>query len=281
MERYLFARPADSDHFVEGIRTKMKTFPVVVGVVVLAVGAGAIVVQQTNLAALREEVRGLNANVERLSQELRAVKQDTQKLAAAQVVVAPEAAGPKANQTSEIAELREQVATLKKPTSGIAQLIQTAQARATDAAVPTKLVPVSEWKNAGRATPGATAETVLWAAAGGDVATIANAISLTDSARQKAEAIFARLPEQTRSEYGTVDNLAALMIAKDAATVTGMQVLGQRELSNDQVVMRLRFGNDEGKTKDQALPLQRTADGWKVIITDDPIDKWARQLSGK
>jgi prefoldin subunit 5 len=281
MVRYLFARPANPGHFVQFTRTKMKAFPIVIGVVVVAVGAGAIIVQQTNVAALREEVRGLNANVERLSQELQAVKQDTQKLAAAQVVVTPEAAGAKTSQAAEIADLRDQMAALKKQTSGIAQLIQTAQARAADAGVPTKLVPVNEWKNAGRATPASTAETVLWAAAGGDVATIASAISLTDSARQKAEAIFARLPEQTRSEYGTVDNLAALMIAKDAATVTGMQVLGQRELSNDQVVVRMRFGNDEGKTKDQALPLQRTADGWKVIITDDPIDKWARQLSGK
>jgi uncharacterized protein YoxC len=258
----------------------MKIVPIAF-VVVVAFGIAGFLVQQRNTEALDNDVKELRASLERVNHELQVVKDQSQKLAAAQVVVAPDGASAKTSQASEFAELREQVAALKKQTAGITQVIKEAQARAGDAAVATKLVPVNEWKNAGRATPGSTAETVLWAAAGGDVATIANAITLTDSARQKAEAIFARLSEQTRAEYGNVDNLAALMIAKDAATVTGMQVLGQRELSNDQVVVRMRFGNEEGKTKDQALPLQRSADGWKVIITDDPIDKWARQLSGK
>jgi len=37
------------------------------------------------------------------------------------------------------------------------------------------------------------------------------------------------------------------MLAKDASSLTGMQILGQRDVSPDVVGVRVRVANDEGK----------------------------------
>lgn len=44
------------------------------------------------------------------------------------------------------------------------------------------IIPAAEWRNVGHATPRATLEAVLWAAAGGDVDTFTNNLLLLDSA---------------------------------------------------------------------------------------------------
>jgi hypothetical protein len=60
-----------------------------------------------------------------------------------------------------------------------------------------------------------------------------------------------------------------------------MQVLGQREMSQDDVGMRVRFGNDNGNTKDDSFLLHRGTDGaWRLMLTDAAIDKFSKQLLG-
>jgi hypothetical protein len=150
----------------------------------------------------------------------------------------------------------------------------------TENSIPTKLVPSIAWKNAGKATPEAATETVLWAALGGDVDTLSNALVFTPTAREKADALFAGLSESARQQYGTAEKVIALMIAKDAATLNGMQVLGQKEVAADNVAVRLRFANTEGKTKDDNFLMRRTSDGWRLVLPDVAVEKFARQLSG-
>ena len=57
-------------------------------------------------------------------------------------------------------------------------------------APPLTWVPASAWRNAGRLTPKAALETILWASADGDVNAVANAISLGATARANAEKIL-------------------------------------------------------------------------------------------
>jgi hypothetical protein len=59
-----------------------------------------------------------------------------------------------------------------------------------------------------------------------------------------------------------------------------MQVLGQRELGPDDVGVRLRLASSDGKTKDDTLLMHRTVDGWKMLLTDGAVEKFARQLRG-
>lgn len=184
--------------------------------------------------------------------------------------------GP-APKADDVAQLRSELAALKKETTGLLEVVRERMEQNT---TPTKLTLISDLKNVGRATPDKAAETIIWAAAGGDTSTVAQSIALAKGGRQKLEDLLGRLPEATRNQYGTPENLAALMLSRDVATVSGMQVLGQRELGANDSVVRIRVGNDEGKTKDQTLVAHRADDGWKLSIPDESIERWIRQLSG-
>jgi hypothetical protein len=260
----------------------VKTLLALVLIAVVAMGAlqfRANSVLQRDVALLREEVRS-SAAQHRVS-------------AVAPVTEGAPRAMPTESQVSgmhsaDLTALREEIAALRKSTQSLTQLAVAAQAGAalknmSDAAssVATQLVPSAAWKNAGKGTPEAATETVLWAALGGDVDTLSNSVVFTPTAREKAEAWFATLPESTRQQYGSAEKVVALMIAKDAATLSGMQVLGSKEITPDNVGVRIRFASSEGKTKDDNFLMQRGNDGWRLVLPDSTVEKFARQLSGK
>jgi hypothetical protein len=253
----------------------MKAFSLILVALVAAAGGWVFVRQAQTNEQLRGEIVTLRDDVQRLHQ---------QRAAAPAAVVTAEASGAlNSDDRAELSRLREELVSLRGRTQEISKVVQAAQAagaaRVADS-VPVNLIPSSAWKNAGAATPNAAVETVLWAATGGDVDTVAAGLSMTPSARAKADAMFAGLSEATRQQYGTPEKLIALMIAKDADKVTGMQILGQREVGPDDVGMRIRFGNEQGQTKEDSLLLHRTNDGWKLQLNDGAVDKFAQKIGG-
>lgn len=188
----------------------------------------------------------------------------------------------------EIGALRDQVAALRKTAEELTHVVRSAKPGIATPVPPPETgtigpgnVPARDWKNAGKLTPEATIETVMWSAMGGEVEVLANTIGFTATARTKADAWFAELSPQVREQYGSPEKVIALMIAKDAANVGGMEVLAQRELTTDNVGVRIRVANDQGQTKDQTYLLNRGADGWRLMMTDSVVEKFARQLSAK
>jgi hypothetical protein len=251
----------------------------------VVLGVGAIFIQERNLSELREEVgalRGDLARIEKLRQPAAGAANAPGGNIAAESARAEE-------ERAELEKLRNEVKALSalahaavQQTQNATRLAQAAtQAARGESPIPVKLTPAGDLKNAGRATLSAAVETVLSAAIGGDVDTLAGSILLDPAAQARADELFARLPEATRAQYGSPDKLIALMIAKDAASVTGMQVLGQRDISPDVIGVRLRLASEDGKTKEQGLAFQKTSDGLRAIIPADAVDKYAKQLSGK
>lgn len=236
----------------------------------------AVLGQIREVRRLRQEVAALRAEVQAAGQKASVVA--TPPTPGAEFAAVAQGIERSEADRAEIEQLKADVAAMK----GRAQeLIRAAQASNPTAAVPNKLVPLSEWKNAGRDTPQAGIETALWAAAGGELDTLAGSLGFTASARQKADALFASMSEATRQQYGSPEKLLALMISKDAAAVSGMQVLGQKEITPDDVAMRVRMANEEGKTKDQNFLLHHANDGWRLTLTDDAVNKFAAQVKGK
>lgn len=248
-----------------------------VGLIAVAAGFFA---QHWESLALRREVAGLRTEL-RLAVAERAAQVTARPIVAADVT-ATNRGGE--SEREDLARLREEIAALRKSTAALTELAQTAQAAQAlakaSSSVATKLSPASEWKNAGRGTPEASTETVFWAAVGGDVETLANTLTFTDSARLKADAWFAGLSESTRQQYGSPEKVLALMIAREAEGVSGMQVLGQKEMGQGDVGLRLRFANADGKTKDQNFLLRQGGDGWRMVLPDSVVEKYAGQLSG-
>ncbi|MCX6956474.1 MAG: hypothetical protein NTV51_30445 [Verrucomicrobia bacterium] len=252
-----------------------------VGLIVVVAGAGgaAIYLQQQSIARLRGEMTLLHAENVQLAKQQQAVVAAKARETAA-TAATPAGAGATRADAGEIAQLREEVDGLKKTAQEFGKIIQAAQVKAAEAAIPTQLVPVAQWKNGGRDTAATAIETVLWAATGGDVDVLSQGLAFTPTARTKADAWFAQLSDATKAQYGSPEKLIALMIAKDAAAVSGMQILGQKEVTPDDVGMRVRIGAENGKTKDDTFFLHRSGNGWQLLLPDQAVEKFAKQLAG-
>ena len=258
------------------------------GVVVLIAGAAAFYVQNRANSALRHEIAGLREDIRTIAVAVKDTAATSPRPVTSTegtIVGGAPAAGAATGAVGEdLAKLREEIVALRKSTTVLTQFAQTVQAAQALAksseSVATKLVPVAEWRNVGKATPEAGVETALTAATGGDVDTLAASLMFTDSARSKADAWFAGLSESTRQQYGSPEKVIALMIARDAEGLSGMQVLGQKEVSPDNVGVRMRFASVDGKTKDDTFLMRRANDGWRMVLPDAVVEKYAKKLGG-
>jgi len=245
----------------------------------VVLGAGTLYLQHESIAELRGELAAMRTEVQQLAQQREAARREEAR-AAALAAVAPENPRTDADR-AELAKLRDEVNALQKNTQELNRVAQAAtQAARGESPIAVALTPVGELKSAGRATVKAALETVLAAATSGDVDTLTGSILLSPGAQAKAAEWFAGLTDATRAQYGSPEKVVALMLARDAAGITGIQVLGQRDLSADTVGVRVRLADEQGKTKEQGLAFQQTPDGMKALIPDATVEKYAKQLAG-
>lgn len=255
------------------------------GLVALVAAGTAVWVQHEDNAALRAEIASLRNEVREVAATRRvanALPASVERAASA----APEQVGGGGN-ASELAKLREEISGLKKNTQSVVEFVQLAQAAAAmkemsgaATGAPDKITPAGELKNLGKATPDAAVQTTMWAAIGGDVDALANGLTFTPAGRAKADAWFASLSENTRQQYGSPEKVIALLVSKDAAGVAGMQVLGQKEISPEDVGLRVRFATNDGQTRDDSMVMHRTGDGWRLLLNDTVVQKFANKLGG-
>lgn len=146
--------------------------------------------------------------------------------------------------------------------------------------------PAGEWKNTGRLTPTATLETLLWAAAGGDLETLASTCWIPPAARAKAQSLLDSLPEAQRANYGTPEQLvAALTLAQ--VPVGAMQVVKVETSVNkdspttETSVIEVRLKSAEGGWQEKTLILFRntTADaGWRFSVPVSAVESYLATL---
>jgi hypothetical protein len=139
----------------------------------------------------------------------------------------------------------------------------------------------AEWKNVGRATPVATTETALWAAVGGDIDVLAQTLVLDERGRTAAERLLAGLPETSRRAYVTPERLIALLAAKavPAGAITA-RVSDVVEMNQNETQLRVRLQDATGASESARLRLQRGTDGWRVVVTERAVGKYAEALRG-
>jgi len=182
--------------------------------------------------------------------------------------------GARSPDKAELVRLREEVNDLRARTAALARLSVRA---AESSSPPLNLLPSSAWKNAGRSTPSAAAETMMWATDSGNVEALASAITLDQAAREKAEAILARMPDSVRTTYNTPEKLVALLLARES-DIRAMQVLGENS-AGDEALVNMRLLKGDGKTKDEGMQFQRSSDGWRMNVTGKVMDKMGKKLT--
>jgi hypothetical protein len=148
-----------------------------------------------------------------------------------------------------------------------------------EASILQEMLPVEQWKNAGQATPPATLETALWAAAAGDVETLAGLLSIDPVVRTKVNTMLMTLPVSLRQDCGTPERLIALLAARDvplgAAQIRDYKV---SDLSGTKLSAVLR--DTENKYRSANLTLRQEGEAWKIIVPATAVERYASMLKG-
>lgn len=255
--------------------------------VLAAIGAAFYAQNRAN-NALRREMADLRAEVRRaLATPARSPALGAQGAAAAPNVVLQIEAGD----AGGLNRVREAVEALPASRAEMTQLASSAQSALTtdtaSAMEPAAAIgegprtPASEMRNRGRATPAATIETALWAAFTGNVEVLAGALMFSAEIQAKADGWFAGLAESLRREHGSPEKLIAAVLAREAAELRGMQVLGGNEVSANEVNVRVLVAAGGGRTKEETFVTRRSDGGWKMVPPDEMVEKLARKISDR
>lgn len=153
----------------------------------------------------------------------------------------------------------------------------------------------SAWKHAGRVTPSATLETLLWARLHGNVDVIASGLAFeNEAARELARSLMASLPPSVGAHRDSPERLIALLAAKDAdyGAYKSMWVVeeikpGEEFLESvrlrqpdvtDVVVVRSLLQTTTGENQHKYLSMQRNYDGWKLVVPTSVVESYADKL---
>lgn len=154
-----------------------------------------------------------------------------------------------------------------------------------------------EWRNEGRSTVRGTVGTLLWAAAGGDVATTMQIIAFDEAGRKQAQELFDSLPPDARQAFPTPEALVAgLTIQAVPNNAAQLSWFHQRDADHATVGLLLGAPDQSAPTEALAVPpkdnnpvmlvdshatkltvlsLQRSANGWRVVIPAEAIKRLA------
>lgn len=239
-----------------------------VGIAVLTLGlASGLALQRQRVLQLRAEAALLAGE----RQELARLQQEHERLAAAQPSAEDWAAWRAAETERAVLEAELTGGTKSKPSPRAAPAMAEI--------VSAEPVPASAWSNAGRATPEATLETALWAAASGEVETLAEALQLEPEVHAQAQKLLASLPPASRMAYGTPERLVALLTAREIPIGT-MQLVGRMERAPDEVLLRVRLQQPDGSAITKSLAARQQGRMWQLVVPATAITRFEAILRG-
>jgi hypothetical protein len=235
------------------------------------VAGGAWLLQWQSGAQLRDEIALLRDENRQIAQ----LRAENAKLVAAQPPVA-ELERLQADRTA-VVQLRAEIEKLKAGVDERERALNSPAAIAKPTAESTALpmVPANSWKNAGRATPSAAVETVMWAASHGEVDLLASMLSFEPEIRRSVDNFFAAIPESMRAQYGTVERLVAQSMAKDVPLA--MRVDTEKLGGSDRAEVVVRLQNKDGATQ-APLALRRGDEGWRLAVPPDAVQAIANEI---
>lgn len=138
-------------------------------------------------------------------------------------------------------------------------------------------MPAASWSNAGAASPTAALETVLWAAAGGEVDQFAQRIHFEPAAEAAAKALLDGLPPAERARHASPAHLLAYLSVKDIPIGTAKIVSLPSSSSKTQPVSLL-LGDVNEKGRVVQLVFQQQGAEWKLRATEAAVAKYAAAL---
>lgn len=254
----------------------MRVIPaVVIGLLVGAAG-WLLVLQKTEREKLRAELEQMRARQAKAGN----LTAENQRLGAA-AVSESEMARLRADHAA-LDRLRAEIEALRKQTEERKLAMAKAIAAGSLNYEPTMLdgpLPVKFWKEAGAATPGAALETVLWAAAGGNVEALANRLQLDPTARGKAETLLASLPESERVKYSSPEALIATLTTKDVPLGTARLFDTKADYGGNRLIIA-DMRDAEGKSRRARFAMHEDGGEWRIVVPASVVENYAAALKG-
>jgi len=181
---------------------------------------------------------------------------------------------------SLVSSLRAEIASMKRRADSVSRTkAASAPPQATRFSLKDSPMAVSSaaWENVGAQTPEATFETALWAAAGGDLDTLAGLFTFDSEARTKITSLFGALPAALQNELGTPERLLALLAAKDVPLGGAAKIWSQYGSPADTKIAAEIVG-PEGKSKQVRLTVRLDGNHWQFVVPETAVEKYAGQL---
>ena len=135
--------------------------------------------------------------------------------------------------------------------------------------------PAGDYRNAGQSTPQATLQTFAWACASGDAARVEQLLWFEKTARDKAQAFMATLPEAARSTWSSPEAMAAALFTADASehpfpAATILEKATPAALTTDRVLLELPGA---GPLREHTEYVKH-GDNWSYVITEAAVDSY-------
>lgn len=134
--------------------------------------------------------------------------------------------------------------------------------------------------DAGRATPEAAFQTLVWAAMKGREPELAACFALDQPARAMAESFIATLSAEARVKYTTPEQLVGLAFSHSVLEATAVQFVAEPIADRDHATVALRV-RVNGRERESKIPLVRSAGGWSVAIGEKQVEAILRGLAGE
>jgi RNA polymerase sigma factor (sigma-70 family) len=145
--------------------------------------------------------------------------------------------------------------------------------------------PLSTWRNAGRATPEAAFETLLWSAFNGDADTLMATYAFTPAAKARLDAWFLTLPPGARAKYGTPERLIAPVVAQDEMWLSrlrtsagpvrrpvGFKIVGASAPDRGgTVTLQVLFSFSADADRPSRIPMRPATDGWRYGLAGETM----------
>ena len=184
----------------------------------------------------------------------------------------------------EISHLREEIDRLRQRADDRARAAASGSTVATKAergpSISEEFVPFKLWEKKGQSTPDDALQTSLWAAAGGDLKTLANTLALGDAVRQKAHALLSRLPPEASSQFKTAEEFVALLMTPDVP-LSSARIWDPKANVPEGIAARAAvFSDEKGRQRPVTITLYRVPNGeWRLLVPEAAVDKYAAMLT--
>lgn len=160
-------------------------------------------------------------------------------------------------------------------------LRQQAEKRRISDEKPSPPPPMEKWPNAGPGTALAALQACVSAGLQADTETLAGLITFDAAGRALLDALFERLPPETRALHASAENVfAVLLAARLPQDLTSAEIITSTPAGPDAETLLLRLTREDGSTKDANFKFTRDTGSWRIVVPPIVVGNYLSMLKG-